>query len=581
MMDRLNRREAVARLGLLLGASTLSSACASLPLAAGAKRPNIVLVVLDDTGFSDFGCFGAEIRTPAIDALAASGLRYSHFDTRAICSPTRAALLSGRNSHTMNMLDLTAGGKTPRANVPGVLRQNARLLPAVLKDAGYVTLGVGKWHLSPAWEDGAPGNNANWPLQRGFDQFYGFIGGWQDQYRPELIDGNRNIGKPDDPGYHFSSAIVDEAIARIDKLDAKDPFFLYLAFGATHSPVQVREEWIDRYAGVYERGWDAIREERLARQKRMGLVPPETELPPHDPRDRQWSSLSDNERQVYARFMATYAGFLEHADAQLGRLVEDLKQRGEYENTLFVVLSDNGPSSEGGETGSFGRLYPPEPADPDALIDRMPAIGREQIAMQVPWTIASATPYRRYKSWPYLGGVRAPLIVSWAAGNLEAGAIRHQAVDDIDIAPTLAQLAGASFAVPDGEAVQIPLAGRTITATMASASAPSPRPVQYFELRGNRAIRAGHWRAVAVHRLGTPFETDEWRLFDMDNDPNESRDLSATNPEKLAELKALWESEARRYGVTLTEGPDYMRQYDVYADEFDTGRETNNKETKQ
>jgi len=549
--------------------------CATLARAPGSVRPNIVLILFDDTGFSDFGCYGSEVRTPHIDALAAAGLRYNRFDTRAICSPTRAALLTGRNSHSVGMKDLAAGegGRAEkREGVDGILASDAQMLPDALRRAGYFTLASGKWHLSPAWEDGAPPNNGAMPMQRGFDYFYGFLGGWQDQFKPNLYEGNQPIGQPDDPNYHFSGAIVDKAITQLDQRDPLKPFFLYLSLGATHSPVQVHAAYIDRYKGVYERGWDVIRQERFERQKRLGIIPPDTKLPPPDPKDRPWSSLTEDERIVYARYMATYAGFLEHADEQIGRLIAALKAEGAYENTLFVVASDNGPSSEGGATGSIDQLYPPIPANAAELVNNLDRIGKVHMAVQTPWTIASATPFRRYKSWPYLGGQRAPLVLSWGS-RFAAGAIRTQAVDEIDLAPTLAEVAGARFETQIDGVTQQPVAGRSIVPTFDAANAPDPRPIQYFELRGNRAIRVGNWRAVAVHRQGDDFEKDEWKLFDLSNDFNETTDLSDRFPEKLAELKAQWMVQATQYKVLpLGEGPAYMRRFNPYGDEFSPGR---------
>lgn len=541
--------------------------------AATPKRPDIVVILFDDTGFSDMGCFGSEIATPHIDALARGGLRYTGFDTKAICSPSRAALLTGRNSHTVNMEDLAAGEdakQTDRSDTtPGVLRTDAQMVPDVLRRAGYATFAMGKWHLAPTWEDGTPGNNARWPLQRGFERFYGFTTGWDDQYRPKLVRQNQRIGQPDTPNYHFSAAIVDESIVAIDATPAQKPFFLYLAMGATHAPLQVPQPYVDRYKGHFDKGWDVLREERFARMKALGLFAPDTPMAPGNHGDRRWAELNDDERKVYARYMETYAGFLTHADEQIGRLVDHLKQAGRFDNTLILLLSDNGAAPEAGQTGSFGQLYPPRPADAHDLAGRLEALQTNHIEYQRPWAMLGDTPFRRYKGWPYLGGQRTPLIVSWPRGIHDKGAIRRQAIDIVDLAPTLAQVAGAAFApMVDGRR-QVPVAGRSISATFVSANAPDPRPVQFFELRGNRAIRMGNWRAVAMHRLGTDFAQDRWELFDIRSDPAETRDLAAQHPDTLAAAKAAWQAQAIRYGaLPLTEGPEYMRKLDRYRDSF-------------
>lgn len=568
-MNRPSRRKLI---GSLLAGGAV---CAAGPaLTHGGKRPNILLIVLDDTGYSDFGCFGSEIRTPNINALAADGLRYNRFETRAICTPTRAALLTGRNNQTLGLADLPAGKLQPPGTGKdhGEMAANAQTVAQALRASGYATFAIGKWHLAPETEDGRPGNNASWPLQRGFDYFYGFMSGWADQYRPDLVENNAPVRTPDTPGYHFSADIVDRTIDRLSRNKASDPdkpSFVYLAFGATHAPIQVSRSYIDGYAGVYEKGWDAIRAERFARQKRLGIAPPGAVLPPPNTGDRRWASLTSAEQRVYARFMAAYAGFMEHTDAQIGRLVAALKASGDYEDTIFVLLSDNGASAEAGQAGSIDQLYPPHPLNADAGLARLDEIGRTHIGMQRPWGMASNTPFMRYKSWPFAGGVRAPLIVSWPARLKDKGAVRRQAVDAIDIAPTLLDLVGARFDSSVGGVRQLPVAGRTIRSTLLSAAAPDPRPVQFFELRGNRAIRSGRWRAVAIHKLGAPFEQDRWALFDTASDFAEANDLSARYPAKVAELKALWLREAQKYGaLPLSEGPDYVRKLDRYRDAF-------------
>lgn len=558
----------------LAGATTLAVALPAL--GKSPDRPDILVIVLDDVGFSDLGAFGSEIRTRNIDALAAGGLRYNRFDTKAVCSPTRASLLTGRNPQTVRMADLPATRLNPKdmTRDRGELASNAQTIAQVLHRAGYATHGFGKWHLAPEQEDGSPGKNASWPLQRGFDSFYGFFLGWTDQYHPDLIEGNRRTPAPKVDGYHFSADITERAIGAFPvKHAAKDaPRFVYLAYGAGHSPIQVPRSYIDAYDGVYAKGWDAMREDRLARMKALNIVPANTQLPPRNPGDRAWADLTPTERTVFARFMATYAGFITHTDEQIGRLVQHLKDTGRFDNTLIVLMSDNGAASEAGQKGSFERLYRPNTLTPEQMLARLDELGTDktQAEYQRPWAMLGSTPFRRYKVWPQLGGVRTPMILSWPSRIGDGGAIRHQAIDVIDIAPTLAEAAGTRFPGKVGGRAEIPMAGKSIARTFASATAPDPRPVQYFELRANRAIRQGKWRAVAVHKQMTDFTSDVWQLYDTQTDFSESTDLAKVYPAKLEELKRLWWREARRYSnPPLAEAPEFMRVRERFDDSPD------------
>jgi arylsulfatase len=554
---------------MLTTAIGLSGAHAPPKLAAPAK-PNIVLIVLDDVGFSDLGAFGSEIRTPNIDALAAGGLRYNRFDSKAICTATRAALLTGRNHQTVRMADLPTNRRTTdMSRDRGELPTNAQMLPQALKAAGYRTYGVGKWHLGPEYEDGTPGNNASWPLQRGFDRFHGFYNGWTDQYHPDLIEGNRPLPKPDRPGYHFSADMADHAIADIDHAAGR-PFFLYFAMGAGHAPLQAPRAYIDHYRGTYEKGWDALRAERFARMQKAGIIPANAVNTARATGDRAWDQLSADEQAVFARYMATYAGFLEHADAQIGRVVQRLKDSGQYDNSIILLISDNGAASEAGQDGSFEKMYRPNKLSFAEQRARIDDIGTDKLQPEYPrpWAWAGDTPLRRYKVWPYAGGVRTPLIVSWPAVIRDKGAVRSQMVDPIDLAPTLLDAAATSFARTVDGVAQVPVAGRSIRATFRNPAA-ATRSVQYFELRGQRAITSGHWRAVAMHQYGTDFAKDRWELFDLSKDFSESTDLAATNPARLAEMKALWWREARKYSSPpLAEPPEIFARRARYDDAF-------------
>lgn len=520
------------------------------------QRPNIVTIVLDDLGFSDLGCFGAEIRTPALDALAAAGLRYVRFDTKAVCSSTRAAMLTGRNSHTVNMPDVPDVVQIlkndPKYAGSFAIPSNAENIAQVLKRRGYATWAVGKWHLIPMAQLDATSSKESWPLQRGFDYFYGFARGWTDQYRPDLVENNAYI-KPDLPAdYHLSTDLVDRAISLIETNSASPeakPFYLNLAFGASHAPIQVPREYSAPYDTIYAKGWDAIREQRFERMKGMGIIPGDTQLPVRTPSDRAWADLSDDEKAVFARYMAVYAGFIEHCDRQIGRFVAALKAKGLFDNTLIVVLSDNGAAGEAGQEGEFEGLYRPNtltPAEQRARIDEL-GTGKTQAEYPRPWAMVGSTPFKRYKLWPYSGGTRTPMIFSWPQKVRDGGAIRQQYVDVVDIAPTLLEAAGTNFDQTVNGVAQLPVAGRSFLPTVRHPKAPG-RQVQYFELRGNRAITSGRWRAIAIHACGQPYEADRWELYDIETDFSESQNLASENPAKLAELKTLWHHEWARHG---------------------------------
>jgi arylsulfatase len=545
------------------------------------RSPNIIVVVFDDLGFSDLGCFGSEIRTPVIDAVAAGGLRYNRFDNKAICSASRAALLTGRNNQTVKMGFLPSESRAPDPNDTspsrGELPLNAQMLPEALREAGYATFAVGKWHLTPAHE-GGPGGvivpetpRTSWPLQRGFDRFYGFLGGWTDQYKPDLVEGNAPIPAPTRPGYHVTEDLIDHAIANLQmsrNAAPEKPVFMYLALGVPHSPFQAPARHVEHYRTAYSKGWDEIREERYERAKALGVIPANTTLPPRAELDAPWSSLDAQHQRVFSQFMAAYAGFIEHGDEQLGRLVDYLKSSGQYDDTLLMIISDNGAAGEGGAIGGFQHGYGDKTtvAEMDARLSELggPTI---QPLYQRPWAMASNAPLRRYKLWPFAGGTRSPLIVSWPRAIRDRGAVRQQNVDIVDLAPTLVDVAGARFDAHYRGTAQIPVAGKSVRATFTSAKART-RGVQFFELSGNRAIRSGRWKAVAMHRFGEPFSKDEWMLFDTAADYSESKDLARSHPRKLKELQALWESQAREYGALPLNGLDpQVRRWNSFDNE--------------
>ena len=536
---------------------------------AKAGSPNIIYIVLDDCGFSDLHCYGSEVATPNIDSLASRGLQYVDFHTKAICSPSRAALLTGRNSHSVGMSELPeADLGFPRTR--GRVTRAAATVAQILGANGYSTLGVGKWHLTPAADIKESGSRSEWPLQKGFDRWYGFLGGWSDQYHPDLIEDNHSIARPNRPGYHFSVDIIDKAVKMVDDhatSGPNKPFFLHIAFGATHFPLQVPKPYIDKYVSTFQTGWDQIREDRYKRQLELGVIPPGTKLPPRNPGDPAWNNLSDEERTVFTRFMAAFAGFLEHADEQIGRLIQYLKEKNLFDNTAIFLISDNGGAPEDGVNGSFYTPYDTKTTVHE-MFEHLDELGTDKTepGYQRPWAMASDTPFKFYKLWPYRGGVSTPLIVSWPKGIHNPG-IRRQFVDVIDITPTALEIVGVQAPVVFEGVSQIPLQGKSISSTFNNPAGPSPRDTQYFELWGSRGISHNGWTAIGMHRTGTPFDNDHWELYNQDADFSQSNDLASREPVKLREMVALWWSEAAKYGalpLLEAEGEGRRRTYDQF-----------------
>jgi len=525
---------------------------------ATSGRPNVVLVVLDDTGFSHFGCYGSTLATPAVDRLAANGLRYTSFHTTALCSPSRAALLTGRNAHAVGMRAVS-NWNTGFPNMRGGITARAATVAQLLSEAGYATYAVGKWHLAPMEECSAAGPHHNWPLQKGFDRFYGFLQGETDQFHPELTSDNGHVeppGRPED-GYHVSQDIVDQAISFISDLKAvrpDRPFFCYVAFGATHAPHQSPPEYRERWRGRFDDGYGALRDEWFARQLALGVVPPGTELAPPNPGVPAWEELTGNQRRFASRLQEAFAAMLEHTDAQIGRLVAFLEQRGLAEDTLLLVLSDNGASREGGPYGvmdefSFFNLRA-EDID-DIVARRLDDIGGPHSHCNYPWGFAQAgnSPLKWYKQNTYGGGVRDPLVVHWPAGFVARGELRSQFCHAVDVAPTILEVAGVEAPEVFAGVPQLPLHGASFRASFDDPAAPPARHVQYFEQMGHRGIWADGWKAVTYHEQGHGYGEDEWALYDLSEDFSECRDLAGERPDKLRELVDLWWVEAGRHGV--------------------------------
>ena len=517
-----------------------------------AEGPNVVLVVLDDTGFADLGCYGSLISTPTVDRLAEGGVLYNNFHVTPLCSPTRAALLTGRNHHTVGMSFLS-DIDTGYSNARGRVTRDADMLPEVLRDAGYATMGVGKWHLTPKGSIGAAGPFDDWPLARGFDRFYGFQSGVADHWHPELIRDNHTVMPPDKNGYHLSSDLIDQALVYV-----KDHLSLQVASALLpvrrvrcHTrPHQVPVRYIEPYVDVFAKGWDETRDQVLERQMESGVVPPGTTLTARNEGVRPWDELSEVEQLVATRLQATYAGFLEHTDEQPGRLIVFLDEAGILDNTLVMVLSDNGASAEGGELGTLN-VYARRGDSAEEKASGLHKLGKPTSTSHYGWgwAMASNTPFRRYKQFVDGGGVNAPLVIHWPAARKASPGIRGQFVHAIDIMPTI--LDATSLEAPSHRygRKQLPIAGASILETLGNPDASDTSRRQYFEMFGQRALWSDGWKAIADHTTGEPYEQDIWRLYDLRTDLSEARDLAAEHPDRLERLQREWWEEAERYGV--------------------------------
>jgi arylsulfatase len=522
-----------------------------------ASAPNILVVLFDDVGFSDFGCYGSPIKTPTIDRLAAQGLRYSSFHTTAMCSTTRAALLTGRNHHSVGVGCL-ANFDSGYPGYRGKIAREAGTLAEMLKPHAYRNYMVGKWHVTPLTESGATGPFDGWPLGRGFDRFYGFLDAETDQFAPELVSDNTHIDPPGTyaDGYHLTADLVDQAIRFIGDhvADRPDlPWLTWLALGACHAPHQAPADIIAGYDDIFARGWDVEREQRLARQKALGIVPQQTKMPARNDGVKAWDAHSPDEKRVFTRLQSAFAGMLDHADRHLSRLIGFLESAGIRDDTLILVLSDNGASQEGGPLGFVNAMGPfnfrPEPIA--EKLRRIDEIGGPDTHANFPlgWAMASNTPLRRYKQNTHGGGIRDPLVISWPRRIAARGELRHQFVHACDLAPTLLDLVGVTAPTEISGVTQMAMEGESFVRSISDALAPSKASPQYFEMFGHRGLWHRGWKAVAYHPPGTPFDNDKWELFDLDRDFSEVDDLAAAEPERLAELIKLWWSEAERHQV--------------------------------
>ena len=525
----------------------------------GEGAPDVVMILLDDTGFAQLGCYGSDIDTSNTDALAAGGLRFTNFHVTPLCSPTRAALLTGRSNHAVGMRSVS-NFRTGFPNQLGHVSNRAATVAEVLHDAGYATFAVGKWHLAPMEQCSAAGPFDQWPLARGFDRYYGFLEGETDQFHPELVADNHPVLAERGPeeGYHLSEDLVDRAVGMIaDSIGVRPdrPFFCYLAFGATHAPHQAPPAYLAKYRGRYDEGWDVVRERWYRRQIDLGVIPPATVLSPHNPGVRPWADLSDNERRLAARLQEAFAAFLDHTDDQIGRFVDGLRRLGRLDNTILVLLADNGASQEGGPYGVLHEMkfFNGIIESPDDAVARLDDIGGPDSHTNYPWGWAQCgnTPYRWYKQNTHEGGVHVPMIVHWPAGVApdQRGTLRDQFVFASDIAATIYDLLGIEPPPVRNGVDQLPVTGHSFAAAIADPSAPATNQVQYFENGGSRALIAGEWKAVCKHVPGADYETEPWELYHLSEDRSECHDLADALPAKLREMIGLWWEEAERHGV--------------------------------
>jgi arylsulfatase A-like enzyme len=547
--------------------------------------PNVLFIVLDDTGFGQLGCFGSPIETPNLDALAHNGLRYNNMHTTALCSPSRSCIMTGRNHHSNAMACITefsTGYPGYNGNVPF---ENG-YLSEILVEHGYSTYQVGKWHLIPADQETGAGPYNRWPLGRGFERFYGFLGGDTSQWHPDLVYDNHQVEPPRTPeeGYHLSEDLADMAIrfiADAKQVDPDKPFFLNFCPGATHAPDHVPKGWADKYAGRFDDGWDAYRERAFARQKELGIAPADAELSRHDPDVPEWDSLSTDAKRLASRMMEVFAGFLSHTDHHIGRVFEFLRSIGEFDNTIVMFVSDNGASAEGGVDGTTNEAQFFNNAQETleeslAVIDE---IGGPKHFNHYPWgwTWAGNTPFRRWKRETYRGGASDPFIVHWPKGIKAKGEVRHQYAHIIDMVPTVLDLLGIEEPKAIRGVTQSPMHGVSFAHTLDDDSAPTDHHTQYFEMLGHRSLYHDGWRAVcpwpgpsfaeAGVGFGQPISSETlskldatgWELYHVDEDFAENHNVAADNRERLIALVATWYAEAGKYDVLPVDGSGVAR----------------------
>ncbi|MGV0851646.1 arylsulfatase [Mycolicibacterium phlei] len=545
--------------------------------------PNVLYIVWDDIGIATWDCFGGLVEMPTMRRIAERGVRLSQFHTTALCSPTRASLLTGRNPTTVGMAtieEFTDGFPGMSGRIP----LDTALLSEVLTEHGYNTYAIGKWHLTPIEESNLAATKRHWPLGRGFERFYGFLGGETDQWYPDLVYDNHPVPPPGSPqdGYHLSKDLADKTIEFIR--DAKviaphKPWFSYVCPGAGHAPHHVFKEWADRYAGKFDMGYERYREIVFENQKKLGIIPPDTELSPLNPYQdvkgpngepwpaqdtvRPWDSLSDEEKRLFARMAEVFAGFLSYTDAQLGRIIDFLEETGQLDNTIIVVISDNGASGEGGPNGSVNevKFFNGYIDTTEESLKRIDKLGSPETYNHYPigWAMAFNTPYKLYKRYAsHEGGIADPAIISWPAGIAAHGEVRDQYINVCDVTPTVYDLLGITPPETVRGVPQKPLDGVSFKAALENPKADTGKKTQFYTMLGTRGIWHDGWFADTVHAASpsgwSHFEQDRWELFHIEADRSQCHDLAAEHPDKLEELKELWFAEAKRYnGLPLND----------------------------
>jgi arylsulfatase A-like enzyme len=538
------------------------------PLSPPAGAPNVLLILLDDAGYGQTSTFGSPISTPTLDRLAAHGLRYTRFHVTAICSPSRAALLTGRNSHSVGM-GAVVQNSSDFPGYDGRIPKSAAFISETLRLNGYSTAAFGKWHLTPTAEMGPSGPFDRWPTGQGFDYFYGFLIGHASQWNPVLFEGTKPVTMQVPEGrqadYTLNEDMANKAIAwiqRVKSVEPARPFFAYYAPGATHAPLHAPQAWIDQFKGQFDMGWDRYREIVFQRQKELGVIPPDTELTPRPPEIPSWDSLSADERKISARLMEVFAGYLAQTDHEIGRIVDAIEASGQLDNTLiFYIAGDNGTSLQGGLTGIFNTTVHQNKVheDPAELVQRLDELGSATSSPQYPvgWAWAGNTPFQWGKHIAsHLGGTRDPLVVSWPAQIKDAGGLRSQFHHLIDVVPTILEAAQ----LPEPRSVngvsQKPVEGVSMAYSFAEGETSERRTTQYFELYANRSIYHEGWMAVArsgklpwMASGGEDFADQTWELYNLNEDYSERRDLAGAYPDRLRELQELFLSEAHKYQV--------------------------------
>lgn len=565
-----------------------SSPAWPMPNRAKEGSPNVLFIVQDDTGFGQIGCFGSPIKTPNIDSLAKEGLIYNNMHTTALCSPTRSCIITGRNHHSNAMSCITEGATGyPGGN--GYIPFENGFISEILLQNGYNTYAIGKWHLTPAEQNSAAGPYDRWPLGRGFERYYGFLGGDTHQYYPELVCDNHQVEPPKTPeeGYHLTVDLVDKAtsfIADAKQVAPNKPFFLYFCPGAMHAPHHVPKEWADKYKGMFDDGWDAYRQKTFKKQKELGIIPKDAELSRHDPDVQEWDKLSDDEKKLYSRMMEVFAGFLEHTDNQYGRLFQFLKDIGEWDNTLIMFISDNGASAEGGPTGSVNenKFFNNVPEDLKQNLAAINDIGGPKYFNHYAWgwTFAGNTPFRRWKRETYRGGVSDPFIVHWPKGIKSKGEIRTAYCHAIDMVPTVLEALGIDAPETIKGVTQSPIQGHSFAKTFDDKKSKGDHLTQYFEMFGHRSIYHDEFRAVCPWPgtsftesglgFGAPIDHDKlteldatgWELYDLSKDPAETNNIAKDNKAKLIEMIGQWYVEAGKYNVLPIDSRGTLRMAD-------------------